>query len=188
MVSQFVGNEFIPQLDTLDFDFPENTHAIGRLDAESEGLLLLTTNKRVTSLLFNSKTQHWRTYLVQVRGKVTEETRLLLEQGIQLRDKGDKIVTTKDCKVLIVDDLTECVASAYVRNTYIEYTWLKISLIEGRHRQIRKMANSVRHKCVQLIRVSIEDMHLNQLGIGQVEEVEEEDFFKLLKIDNWRNP
>lgn len=186
MVSQFVGNEFVPQLGSLGHIFPEDIHAIGRLDAESEGLLLLTTNKKVTNLLFNSKQSHWRTYLVQVKGEVSEATRLKLEQGIQLRDKGDKIVTTKDCKVSIVDGPIPSQASKYIRNEYIKYTWLKISLIEGRHRQIRKMVRTVHHRCVQLIRISIEDIHLNNLTPGAIAEIEERDFFRLLKIENWQ--
>jgi 23S rRNA pseudouridine2457 synthase len=66
MVSQFIGAERVRLLKDLDFNFPEDTHAIGRLDSDSEGLLLLTTNKKVTKLLFKSKVPHKRTYLVKV--------------------------------------------------------------------------------------------------------------------------
>jgi 23S rRNA pseudouridine2457 synthase len=71
MVSQFIGTERVRLLKDLDFNFPEDTHAIGRLDSDSEGLLLLTTNKKVTKLLFKSKVPHKRTYLVkvQIQGK-----------------------------------------------------------------------------------------------------------------------
>ena len=67
MVSQFVSTHDVGLLSDLDFDFPENTHAIGRLDNHSEGLLILTTNKKVTRLLFSSAIAHKRTYLVQVK-------------------------------------------------------------------------------------------------------------------------
>ena len=70
MVSQFVSTHQVNLLHQLDFAFPEGTHAIGRLDQNSEGLLLLTTNKKITKLLFQGVVPHQRTYLVQVKNKV----------------------------------------------------------------------------------------------------------------------
>ncbi len=66
MVSQFVSTHQVNLLHQLNFVFPEGTHAIGRLDQNSEGLLLLTTNKKITKLLFQGPVPHNRTYLVQV--------------------------------------------------------------------------------------------------------------------------
>ena len=63
MLSQFVGSD-LPMLGDLDFDFPEGIHAVGRLDMSTEGLLILTTNKKVTKLLFQSDVSHKRVYLV----------------------------------------------------------------------------------------------------------------------------
>jgi 23S rRNA pseudouridine2457 synthase len=74
MVSQFVSSHDVRLLGSIDFNFPEGTHAIGRLDKNSEGLLLLTTNSKVTKLLFQGKVPHKRTYLVQVINKISEET------------------------------------------------------------------------------------------------------------------
>ena len=70
MVSQFVSSHDVPLLNKLNFVFPEGTHAIGRLDQNSEGILLLTTNKKITKLLFQAVVPHLRTYLVQVKNKV----------------------------------------------------------------------------------------------------------------------
>jgi len=67
MVSQFVSSHDVRLLGDLDFDFPAGTHAIGRLDNHSEGLLLLTTNPKITRLLFQGITPHERKYLVQVK-------------------------------------------------------------------------------------------------------------------------
>ena len=67
MVSQFVSSHDVRLLTDLNFNFPEGTHAIGRLDQNSEGLLLLTTNKKITKLLFQGTVSHKRTYLVQVK-------------------------------------------------------------------------------------------------------------------------
>jgi pseudouridine synthase len=82
MVSQFVSPDKVNLLGDIDFDWPEGTHAIGRLDNNSEGLLILTTNKRVTKLLFESDTPHKRTYLVHVEKVVTPERLLQLQTGI----------------------------------------------------------------------------------------------------------
>src|SRR4029079_17980396 len=85
MVSQFVSSHEVGLLGDLDFIFPEGTHAIGRLDNHSEGLLILTTNKKVTRLLFQGETAHKRTYLVQVKNVVSEETLEKLRTGIRIR-------------------------------------------------------------------------------------------------------
>ena len=72
MVSQFISSHKVRLLGDLNFTFPEGTHAVGRLDINSEGLLLLTTNKKITKLLFESTVPHKRAYLVQVKHVVTE--------------------------------------------------------------------------------------------------------------------
>ena len=89
MVSQFVSTDEVPLLTAIDFNFPEGTHAIGRLDAHSEGLLILTTNKKVTRLLFQGKVPHKRTYLVQVLQHMTQESvqKRIKELGIPVSAK-----------------------------------------------------------------------------------------------------
>src|ERR1700722_19042725 len=88
MVSQFISPDKVGLLGDIDFDFPEGTHAIGRLDNHSEGLLVLTTNKKVTRLLFESEVPHKRTYLVQVSHEVTPESLEMLRTGVTIRVKG----------------------------------------------------------------------------------------------------
>ena len=84
MVSQFVSSHAVNLLTNLEFKFPPETHAIGRLDQNSEGLLLLTTNKKITRLLFQGLVPHTRTYLVQVKNTVSAETVLKLANGIAI--------------------------------------------------------------------------------------------------------
>ena len=69
----------------------------------------------------------------------------------------------------------------------LPHTWLLISLTEGKYHQIRKMVSNVHHHCKRLIRVSIEDLVIGDLQPGEVRELEEEEFFRKLKIDNWRD-
>jgi 23S rRNA pseudouridine2457 synthase len=65
---------------------------------------------------------------------------------------------------------------------FVESSWLQITLTEGKFHQVRKMVYAIRHKCRRLIRVSIEDMHLGDLAPGEVKEMSEEEFFRLLKL------
>lgn len=183
MVSQFVSPDKVNLLGDLDFDFPEGTHAIGRLDNNSEGLLLLTTNKRVTKLLFESDTPHKRTYLVQVEKVVNEERLRQLQTGITIRVKGGGYYTTTPCEVEIVQKPIDLPPRGHAFREDLPQTWLLITLTEGKYHQIRKMVSSVYHHCKRLIRVSIEDLELGDLQPGCVREVEEEEFFKKLKID-----
>src|SRR5436190_9293762 len=88
MVSQFISSHKVNLLGDLDFDFPEDIHAIGRLDNNSEGLLLLTTNKKVTRLLFHGEEKHTRTYLVQVNNVLSKENLQRLQSGVSIRIKG----------------------------------------------------------------------------------------------------
>jgi 23S rRNA pseudouridine2457 synthase len=186
MVSQFISPDKVNKLGDLNFDFPEGTHAIGRLDNNSEGLLLLTTNKRVTALLFQSKIPHKRTYLVQVEKVITEERLNMLRSGISIRVKGGGFYTTTACQVELVDKPINLPRRGHEFRDDLPQSWLLITLTEGKFHQIRKMVSSVYHHCKRLIRISIEDLQLGDLQPGCVKELDEEDFFRLLKIQNWK--
>ena len=101
MVSQFKSTHKVGLLGHLGFNFPEGTHAIGRLDNDSEGLLLLTTNKKVTRLLFLSDTPHKRTYLVQINNQLSEQNLLRLQTGVTFTIKTGITYTTAPCAVTI---------------------------------------------------------------------------------------
>ncbi|OJW83024.1 MAG: pseudouridine synthase [Bacteroidetes bacterium 46-16] len=185
MVSQFVSSHDVGLLGDLDYDFPEGIHAIGRLDNHSEGLLILTTNKKVTKLLFESKTPHKRTYLVKVNKVVTTETLNELRNGVTIRIKGGEHYNTTPCDAEIVAEPQDLFQDNDPAALYGTYSWLLISLTEGKFHQVRKMVRALRHPCRRLIRISIEDLCLGDLQPGAVKELEEEDFFRLLKIDNY---
>src|SRR4051794_31414486 len=160
MVSQFVSSHKVKLLGDLNYNFPEGTHAVGRLDSNSEGLLLLTTNKKVTRLLFESEEPHKRSYLVQVRHVVTEETIQQLRQGVSIRVKGGGDYITRPCEASIVEDPSKFLPISNEIKEYYPSSWIMISLIEGKFRQVRKMVAAVKHQCKRLIRIAIEDMTL----------------------------
>lgn len=183
MVSQFIAQDKVRVLGELDFDWPEGTHAIGRLDNHSEGLLLLTTNKTITKLLFQSSVPHKRTYLVMVHRVVTPETAEQLSKGVVIKIKEGVDYTTTPCEVKITEPPAGLFKSGYNFNDRVPRSWLSITLTEGKYHQVRKMVQVVGHKCMRLIRTSIEDMQLGDLQPGYVREYSEEEFFRLLKLD-----
>lgn len=183
MVSQFVSSHPVRLLGQLPFDFPEGIHAIGRLDNHSEGLLLLTTNSKVTKLLFEGKKKHKRTYLVMVLHIVNEETVNQLKTGVTFKARGGDMYTTLPCEVAIIDEPDFIFPSPYTKSPYQQYSWLQITLTEGKYRQIRKMVAAVGHRCVRLIRTNIEDATIDGMQAGEVKELDEKSFFELLKIN-----
>ncbi|MBC7937564.1 MAG: rRNA pseudouridine synthase [Rhizobacter sp.] len=182
MVSQFVSTHRVNLLGNVDFDFPAGTHAIGRLDKDSEGLLILTTNQKVTRLLFLGDIPHNRTYLVQVNNLLSTENLLQLQTGITIRIKGGTDYTTPPCNIKIVENPEIIYNTATELKEYGPHTWLLITLTEGKFHQVRKMMKAVRHRCKRLIRVSIENLTLGNLPPGGVREIEEGEFFKQLNI------
>ena len=186
MVSQFVSTDDVRLLGALDFDFPEGTHAIGRLDSHSEGLLILTTNKRVTNLLFQGEIPHKRTYIVHVGHVVSQETLHKLRTGIGILIKGGVEYVTTPCEVEITQR-PPVLSLQKADERDIPHTWLKITLTEGKYHQIRKMVRTAGHRCKRLIRTSIENLELDGLEPGAVREIEESEFFEKLKISNWNN-
>lgn len=183
MVSQFISKDAVNLLGNLAYDFPEGTHAVGRLDNESEGLLILTTNKKITRLLFQGAKKHTRSYLVLVKNVVSEETLQQLQNGISIRVKGGEQYTSSPCEVSIVQDAKAIYPDAADTRENYPHTWLLLTLTEGKFHQVRKMVLAVNHRCLRLIRVSIENMLLAGLQPGQVKEFEEEEFFRLLDIE-----
>jgi 23S rRNA pseudouridine2457 synthase len=187
MVSQFISSHDVGLLGDIDYDFPEGIHAIGRLDNLSEGLLILTTNKKVTKLLFQGETPHKRTYLVRVKNEVSAESLEKLRTGVSIRIKDGVYYTTPPCEVNIIQNPTDLFEHQQERRPYALHTWLTITLSEGKFHQVRKMVSAVNHPCKRLIRLSIEDLELGTLEPGGVREIEETEFFGQLKINNWNS-
>lgn len=182
MVSQFVSSHEVRLLGSLDFDFPEGTHAIGRLDQNSEGLLLLTTNKKITRLLFQGPVPHTRTYLVQVKNEMTAATAKKLAAGIEISAKTGVSFKTTPCEVKVVDKPINLFDNGKPLHKNVVTSWVMITLTEGKFHQVRKMVAAVDHKCIRLIRISIEELLLGDMQPGEVVEITEADFFRKLKL------
>ena len=181
MVSQFVSPDPVRLLGDLNFHFPEGTHAIGRLDSHSEGLLILTTNKKVTRLLFEGERPHERTYLVQVKNEITTEKLEQLRAGVDIEIKDG---TTY--KAIPVDvQLAKAPANfeeLHPHYRQVPHSWISITLTEGKYHQVRKMVKAVHHPCKRLIRISIENLLLDDMKPAEVKELNEAEFFQKLGI------
>ena len=183
MVSQFVSTHEVNLLGNLDFEFPPGIHAVGRLDNDSEGLLFLTTNKKLTRLLFLSEVPHNRTYLVQVNNIVSEEKLQQLRNGVSIKIKTGVQYTTTACDVSVVTNPETLYPLGDRLTAYAPFTWLLITITEGKFHQVRKMIYAIRHKCKRLIRISIEDLQLAMLPAGSVLEMNEDELFAKLRIE-----
>ncbi len=184
MVSQFVSTHAVGLLGDLDFDFPEGTHAIGRLDKDSEGLLILTTDKRVTRLLFLAAKPHLRTYLVMVQNEITEAGFQQLQAGIPIKIKDGETYIARPDKIEVVKDPLKLYPYARDRREQYPHTWLLITLTEGKYRQVRKMVLAARHRCLRLIRLSISDIQLGDIKPGEVKELNELEFYSFLGVNS----
>ncbi|RUT68901.1 pseudouridine synthase [Flavobacterium cupreum] len=158
------------------YNFPEGTMAIGRLDEDSEGLLLLTTDGKVSEQIRSKKVD--KEYYVQVDGVITAEAIEQLQQGVEIGFDGGKYIT-RPCKAFIVTEIPDFGPRAKkIRDErHGPTSWASITVNEGKFRQVRKMTAAVGFPTLRLVRVRIGNVYLQNLKAGDVLEVE--DFFKL---------
>ena len=160
------------------YDFPEGTMAIGRLDEDSEGLLLLTTDGRVSEYIRSRKME--KEYYVQVDGLITDEAIEQLEQGVEIGIRNVKYKTLP-CKVRkLTDDPGFSPRIKKIRDDRHGPTcWISVTLTEGKLRQIRKMTAAVGFPTLRLVRIRIGTIYLEDIQPGEVKEVESFDFVNL---------
>ena len=160
------------------YDFPEGTMAIGRLDEDSEGLLLLTTDGKVSEQIRSKKVD--KEYYVQVDGVITPEAIEQLQEGVEIGFDGGKY-KTKPCKAFIVTEIPDFGARAKkIRDErHGPTSWASITVNEGKFRQVRKMTAAVGFPTLRLVRVRIGNVYLQNLKAGEVVEVPD---FKLENV------
>jgi len=138
-----------------------NVYAAGRLDADSEGLLILTESGRLQQRITDPRFGHWRTYWVQVEGLVENSQLNALEQGVVIQGKRTRPARAASLDPNFWCDLPERTPPIRVRRS-IPTSWLSISLREGRNRQVRRMTAAVGLPTLRLIRRSIDLMDGDQ--------------------------
>lgn len=159
-------------------------YPVGRLDKDSEGLLILTNDKSLNSALLSPAQKHKRSYFVQLDNDLTDKAIQQVSKGVQIKiDSG--IYTTSPCSVKKLQKpplLPERVPPVRFRQN-IPTSWALIELTEGKNRQVRKMFAAVDFPVLRLVRVQIEDLKVGKLEPGKYFEIKQDELFKLLKID-----
>lgn len=152
--------------------FPKGTMSIGRLDEDSEGLLLLTTNGKVSFDVRKKSVE--KEYYVQVDGIITPEAINKLQNGVKIGINGTKYLT-QPCKSLALNPAPIFPErSRRVRDDrHGPTSWVSITITEGKFRQVRKMTAAVGFPTLRLIRVRIGKLTLDSLKSGEVIEVKE---------------
>lgn len=182
MVSQFVSSHKLRLLCDLEYDFPEGTNAVGRLDNDSEGLLILTTDKSLVGKLMHPDKKRSKRYVVQVEKVITEDKLNILRNGMDILVKGKGTYHTKPCEVNVIEKPSYLPERGHTFRENLPQSWLEFVLKEGKNRQIRKMCSGVRHDCKRLIRTHIEDLDIIGFKAGEVREMGQEELFKKLNL------
>ncbi|MGY2131098.1 pseudouridine synthase [Hymenobacter sp. HD11105] len=151
-------------------DFPEGTMAIGRLDEESEGLLLLTTDGKMSELVRSKKIE--KEYYAQVDGLITDEAIAAMQQGVEIGIRDVKYQTSP-CTAFRLEKAPEFAPrTRKIRDDrHGPTSWVSITLTEGKNRQVRKMTAAVGFPTLRLFRVRIGSLHLHDLPPGAVREL-----------------
>ncbi|MFT5166948.1 MAG: 23S rRNA pseudouridine2457 synthase [Saprospiraceae bacterium] len=159
--------------------FPKEVYPVGRLDKDSEGLLLLTDDKKLNHKLLNPAFKHPRTYWAQVEGLFNVQAMDTLRQGVDILI-NKKLYKTLPASVEILKE----VKGIEDRDPPIRYrasiptSWIQLTLIEGKNRQVRRMCAKVGFPVLRLVRASIGRLNLEGIPRGEFVERKEEDIYK----------
>jgi 23S rRNA pseudouridine2457 synthase len=155
------------------FAFPEDVYPVGRLDHDSEGLLLLTNDKRVNQQLLHPQRSHQKEYWVQVEGVPTDKALATLRKGVTIRIKKREYQTLP-CRVEAFPEpptLPERDPPIRYRKN-VPDSWLSLQLTEGKNRQVRRMCAAVGFPVLRLVRYRIENLTIGNLQPGEVVELD----------------
>ena len=180
VLSQFTGDGS-PNRTLAGFSFPKNVYAIGRLDADSEGLLLLSDEPEWNERLLHPRHAHEREYWAQVEKIPAPEALKKLERGVVVQGRK-----TLPCRAWRLEPQPEVIPAPVAalcrdaatpkippRNPPIRFRknvpdcWIGLELIEGKNRQVRRMTAAIGHPTLRLIRVRIGNFRLDDLPPGQ---------------------
>jgi len=177
VLSQFTPDGS-PHRTLAEFSFPKNVYPLGRLDAESEGLLLLSDEPRLNTRLLDPRNSHARCYWAQVEGVPTSAALESLSQGVPIGEHQ-----TLPCHVWLLNPqpaVSPRDPPIRVRKT-VPDCWIGLELTEGKNRQVRKMTAAVGHPTLRLIRIRIGRLEIGDLAQGQWRELNDREKGLVLK-------
>lgn len=163
------------------FHVPKDAYPVGRLDYDSEGLLILTNDAALNYRILNPGYRHEREYWVQIEGIITKEAIDILQKGVTISIDG-KQYKTLPCKSFLFEEPP----LVYERNPPIRFrknipvSWISLTLIEGKNRQVRRMTAKVGFPTLRLIRYRIEKLTLQNMQPGDIKELTKEETYESL--------
>ena len=166
------------------FEVPKDVYPVGRLDYDSEGLLLLTNDTSLNHRLLDPKFAHEREYWVQVDGAINDAAIAALQKGVAINIDG-KLYKTGSCKT----DIFSAEPPVPDRHPPIRFRkeipapWIRMILTEGKNRQVRKMTAKVGFPTLRLIRFRIEGLRLDKMQPGDMIELTREEVYQQLRHD-----
>jgi 23S rRNA pseudouridine2457 synthase len=147
----------------------KDVYPVGRLDYDSEGLLLLTNDTTVNHQLLHPSFEHARTYWVQVDGAITQEAANTLSKGVTINIDGQQYKTKPASVTLLPDTLVVPDRNPPIRfRKTIPATWASIQLTEGKNRQVRKMFAAVGFPVLRLIRAQMGSYTIDKMQPGDL--------------------
>jgi len=167
VLSQFTPDGS-PNRTLADFNFPKDVYAIGRLDADSEGLLLFTDEPGLNTRLLHPRHAHEREYWAQVERIPTPEALGQLSKGLVIQ--GHR---TLPCRAWLLEpqpEISPRTPPIRVRKS-IPDCWIGLELVEGKNRQVRRMTAAIGHPTLRLVRVRIGQFTIGNLAAGQCREL-----------------
>ncbi len=161
---------------TLSDFFPhisKNIYPVGRLDFDSEGMLLLTDDKSLTHQLLDPSFAHPRSYWVQVEGQITSNAIGQLGQGVSISIDGEKYRTKKAAAIILNEQPDVAERNPPVRfRKNIPTSWISLTLTEGKNRQVRKMTAATGYPTLRLIRYAIGRLTIEGISPGSYKQVD----------------
>ncbi len=159
---------------------PKDVYPVGRLDADSEGLLVLTSDKDLVDAILNPKRAHTKTYLVQVDRVPTADALSTLERGVRI--DGDM---TRPARARSIEDPALPPRDPPIRfRKSIPTSWIELILTEGRNRQVRRMTAAIGHPTLRLFRAAIGTYTLPPIAPGTWQTLDADDIEALLRPAN----
>ena len=184
VLSQFTSQQGQQTLADF-FPVPKDVYPVGRLDHDSEGLLILTNDAALNHRLLNPAFEHERGYWVQVDGAINNEAIQQLASGVEINVDG-KLYKTKRCTARLLDNAIQVPE----RNPPIRFRkeipapWIELILKEGKNRQVRKMTAKVGFPTLRLIRHSIENLELGTMQPSDMISLNQKTIYKKLHLLN----
>jgi 23S rRNA pseudouridine2457 synthase len=175
VLSQFSPQEARATLKDF-FPVPPDVYPIGRLDFDSEGLLILTNDRQMNHRLLNPTFAHEREYWVQVEGAISPAALHRLETGVSISVDGKPYATRPATVRLIAPDPQVPERDPPIRyRSQIPTSWISLTLTEGRNRQVRKMTAQTGFPTLRLIRFRIQQITIEGMQPGEMREIRKED-------------